>query len=41
MSKGGKRERDEPRNRFLTLENKVMVTKAEGGGGMGEIGDGN
>ena len=37
--RGGK-ERDEPRNRFLTLENKVMVTKAEDGGGMGEMGDG-
>ena len=35
-----KKERDKPRKRFLTLENKVMVTRGEVGGGMGEIGDG-
>ena len=28
------------RNRPLTIENRLMVTKREGGGGMGEIGDG-
>ena len=40
MSKGEKRERDKPRNRLLTIENKLMVTRGEVGGGMGEIGDG-
>ena len=36
----GKRERDKPRNRLLTTENKLMVTKREVGGGMGEKSDG-
>ena len=38
----GKREggRDKPRNRPLTTENKLMVTRGEVGGRMGEIGDG-
>ena len=34
------RKRDKPRNRFLTIENKLMVTRGEVGGEMGEIGDG-
>ena len=35
------RDRDKPRNRFLTIENKLMVTRGEGlDGVMGEIGDG-
>ena len=38
MSKG-KREREKPRNRFLTIENILMVTREEVDGGMGEIGD--
>ena len=29
-----KRERDKPRNRFLTIENKLVVTTGEVGGGM-------
>ena len=33
-----KRERGKPRNRLLTTENKLMVTRGEVGGG--EIGDG-
>ena len=37
MSKG-KRERGKPRNRFLTVENKLMVTRGEVGGEMSEIG---
>ena len=42
MSKGKnkKRERDKPRNRLLTIENKLMVTRGEEGGEIGEIGDG-
>ena len=36
--RGGKR--DKPRDRLLTLENKLMVTKGEVDGGIGEIGDG-
>jgi len=31
------RERGKPRNRFLTIENKLMVTRGEVGGRMGEI----
>ena len=34
------KERGKPRNRLLTIENKLMVTRGEVGGGMGEIGDG-
>ena len=34
------REREKPRNRPLTVENKLMVTRGEVGGGTGEIGDG-
>ena len=30
------RERGKARNRLLTIENKLMVTKGEGGGGMGK-----
>jgi len=44
MRKGKKRkreiERDKPRNKLLTTENKLMVTRGEVSGGMGEIGDG-
>ena len=39
MNKGEKKG-DKPRNRLLTIENKLMVTREEVGGGMGEIGDG-
>jgi len=31
---------DKSRNRLLTIENKLMVTREEVGGGMEEIGDG-
>ena len=35
------REREtKPRNRFLTTENKWIITRCEESGGMGEIGDG-
>ena len=34
------RERHKPRNRPLTIENKLMATRGEVGGEMGEIGDG-
>ena len=37
---GKKSERDKPRNRLLTIENKLMDTRGEVGGGMGEIGEG-
>ena len=33
------RERGKPRNRLLTIENKLRATRGEVGG-MGEIGDG-
>ena len=36
-----KKERDKPKNRLLTVENKQMVTREELDGGMGEIGEGN
>ena len=40
----GKREREresrKPRNRLLTIENKLMVTRGEVSRGMGEIGGG-
>ena len=32
--------RDQPRNRLLTMENKLMVIVGQGGRGNGEIGDG-
>ena len=34
------REKKNPRNVLLTTENKLMVTRWEVGGAMGEIGDG-
>ena len=40
MSKGKKRERGKPRNRLLTIENKLMVTRREAVLGEGETGDG-
>ena len=40
MSKGKKRERDKPRNRLVTVENTLMFTRGEVGGGMGKIGKG-
>lgn len=40
MNKGKKRESEKPRNRFLTLESKLMVIRGEEGGGMGDIGEG-
>ena len=33
-------ESDKPRNRLLTIENKLMATRGEMGGGIGETGDG-
>ena len=35
-----KREGGKPKNRFLTIENKLMVTRREVGGRTGETGDG-
>ena len=35
-----KRERDKPRNRLLTLENKLMVTRGEIGWGESQTGNG-
>ena len=35
-----KRKRDKARNRLLTLENKLMVTRRQVGRGMGIIGEG-
>ena len=35
----GKGERDKPRNRLLTTENKLMVTRGEVNRGSGLIGD--
>jgi len=32
------RKKQQPRNRLLTTENKLMLTR--GSGGMGEVGDG-
>ena len=43
MSKGKKereRERGKPKNRLLTTENMLIVTRGEADGEMGEIGDG-
>ena len=39
-NKDRERERDKPRNRLLTIENKVMITREGVGGWMDEIGDG-
>ena len=39
MSKGKERERKQ-KNRFLTIENKLMVTRGEVSRGMGETGKG-
>ena len=37
QAKGGKeREKGKPRNRILTMENKLMVSRGRGLGGMGE-----
>ena len=33
------REGEKPRNIVLTIENKLLVTKGEVGGGMGKIGN--
>lgn len=38
MSKGTKR--GKPRNRLLTIQNKLVVTRGEGDEGIDEIGDG-
>ena len=41
ISKGEKKsETDKLRNRLLTIENKLMVTRREVGEGMGQIYDG-
>ena len=37
--RGEKRERGKPRNRLLTVENNLMVTRREVGGGVGKIDD--
>ena len=34
------KEKDKPRNRLLTTENKLMVTSGEVGGEMGKIDEG-
>ena len=34
-----KKKQRETRNKLLTIGNKLMVTRREVGGGMGEIGD--
>ena len=39
MSKG-KKKREKPRNRLLTIAKKLMLTRGEVGGEMGKIGDG-
>lgn len=39
MEKGKKKEK-QPRNRLLTIKNKLMVTRAEVDQGMWETGDG-
>lgn len=36
---GGNREGGKPRNRHLTIENKVVVSRREVGRGMREIGE--
>lgn len=40
QGKKREKERDKPRNRPLTIENKLIVIKGEVGGGMREIDDG-
>ena len=40
MSKEGIKKRGNPRNRVLTVYNKLMVTREEMSGGMSGIGDG-
>ena len=40
MSKEKKREREKSRDRLLTRENTLIVTRGEVGRGMGEIRDG-
>ena len=35
-----KKKRDKLKNSPLTMENKLMVTRGEGGGGISEISDG-
>ena len=40
QAKGKKGEGEKPRNRLLTVEIKLMVTRREVGGRMGDIGDG-
>ena len=40
MNKGTGTGREKPRNRLLTLEKKVTVTRGKFGGGISEIGDG-
>ena len=39
MSEGEKK-RDKPRNRVVLFYRELMVTRGQGDGGMGEIGDG-
>ena len=36
----GKREGGKPRNKLLTIENKLMVTSREVGGGIGKTSNG-
>jgi len=36
----GKKKRSKPRNRLLTVENKLIVARGEVGGWMGEIDEG-
>ena len=38
--RGGEREREKPRNRLLTIESKLMVTRRKEGQGVGKIDDG-
>ena len=40
QEKEREREREKQKNRLLTIDNKLMVTREEVGGRMGEIGDG-
>ena len=40
MIKGKIKGRDKPRNILLIMENKLMVTRGEVGGEMGETGEG-
>lgn len=36
-----KEKKRQTKNQLFTIENKLIVTRGEGGGGMGEIGEGN